>query len=1029
MNSLFLLATACLGFTAQLVVSPDQPLQFSYLDEPVVIAIQPDTSGDATVTAAVRSPRIETPETYDLGIVSLRADEESWLALPDMPPGEGFFTIDVTVTPVGGTPVVLQGGFARIRRSTGENALPIVAYGEEADPNTLRALRSAPVPAVRIDILGENAESHAAALRKQGFKLVPYLDARQTPDPASAARKAAEMWCDSVLRWNVAAGTSVALIEDVASAVRATSCPAPVVAVVDDIDSFKSLIEQGLGNVVRSVCFEVRENGAWIVTSVQRIAEQAGFEQWDVYAVLPPPERGAEEQSYLTKRVFLALAEGFQGVAFHARELYDGGLTAAFSRVNALSFQLGDLDFAGTVPSERGVQNLLFKQGGDWFLAIWSTAGEKEITLEVGDAGRIKAVDQFNQEVSLPEASKGLLKVKIATAPLYITGRGGSLFDLAARPIAKRLAGELQKRAELMEVLGPEVSSAVNSVVISEGAVTQRTNFFAMLRVLPELERRWHAGELPRHLAVSAISHLARLMRQLCVVEQQRGEAFLEPLQDTLARCEEYQAYYLTSSRGSDDHFERGDWLLGEVRRLMDEANDLAAAGRRIEASAVAALAEWRARGLEFAANASDRKEEDDVTVALALPDKPPAPVADAAAAGGAMISEEGTHKIVRGDTLSGIANKYKVSLKDLMAWNKMTAKSRLSIGQAIRVVPPGGAPAPKVQPTAPPAPAPLAETTAAPVTPPVSAPPTEIPAPPAAAPEATDVRVHKIVKGDTLAGLSAKYGVSVDDLLKWNKLTKKSRLSIGQEIRISSETSSSTETTVETVSQQSEPEPELKPEPEPEPQPAPAVNAGGIHTIAKGDTLAAVAKKYGVSLDDLLKWNKLTAKSRLNIGQEIRLSADAASTPATEPDVEPEPEVREEQPASAPGGTRKVSHVVDRGETTHSIAKKYGVSESDFRKWNSIRAGAQLARGKAYVVYVPQRAAGSEKKKAEAEAPTGNAPAGQKQITHTVRRGDNPYVISKKYGVKLEDFLKWNKLSKNAKFQVGEKYIVYVKK
>lgn len=963
MNAFLYLATACLGFTAQLTVSPDQPLQYSYLDEPVVIAIQADTTGDATVTAAVRSPRSETPETLDLGTVHLRANEESWLSLPSVPPGEGFFTIDVTVQAPGAEPVVLQGGFARIRRSTGEHALPIVAYGEESDPNTLRALRSAPVPAVRIDILGENAEAHAATLRKQGFKLVPYLDARQTPDPAGVARKAAETWCDSVLRWNVAAGTSVALIEDVASAVRATSCPAPVVAVVDDIDSFKSLIEQGLGNVVRSVSVEVRENGEWTVSSVQRIAEQAGFEQWDVYAVLPPPERGAEAQSYLTKRVFLALAEGFQGVAFHAREIYDGGLTAAFSRVNALSFQLGDLDFAGTVPSERGVQNLLFKHGGDWFLAIWSTGGAKNVALEVGDAGRIKAVDQFNQTVELPEPAKGMLPIKVDTAPIYITGRGGFLFDQAARPIAKRLAGELQKRPELVEVLGPEVSGAVNSVVLSEGAVTQRTNFFAMLRILPELERRWHAGELPRHLAVSTISHLARLMRQLCVVEQQRGEAFLEPLQDTLARCEEYQAYYLTSSRGSDDHFERGDWLLGEVRRLMDEANDLAAAGRRIEASAVAALAEWRARGLEFAAGAAERKEEDNVTVALALPDKPE-PVADASATGGAGVPEAGVHKVVKGNTLGGIADKYGVSLKDLMTWNKLTNKSRLSIGQSIRVVPPGGAPAPKAEAKPEPAPA-------APQEPVKVAPLAEGAANPEAAPAPAP-----------------------------------------------------------------EPEPEEKEEEKKPAEEAPAAQPGGIHKIAKGDTLAALAGKYGVSLDDLLKWNKLTKKSRLNIGQEIRLSGESSPASAPEaaeaeakPEPEPEPEPQEESPSKAPGGTKKVSHVVDRGETTHSIAKKYGVSESDFRKWNSIRAGAQLARGKAYVVYVPQRAAGSEKKKPEAEAPTGNAPAGQKQITHTVRRGDNPYVISKKYGVKLEDFLKWNKLNKNAKFQVGEKYVVYVKK
>jgi LysM repeat protein len=258
---------------------------------------------------------------------------------------------------------------------------------------------------------------------------------------------------------------------------------------------------------------------------------------------------------------------------------------------------------------------------------------------------------------------------------------------------------------------------------------------------------------------------------------------------------------------------------------------------------------------------------------------------------------------------------------------------------------------------------------------------------------------------------------VSVDDLLKWNKLTKKSRLNIGQEIRLSADGAA----------------PETRDEPEPAASEAPsdAAPGGGVHKIAKGETLAVLAKKYGVTVNDLLKWNKLTAKSRLSIGQEIRISGDASAAAPAEPEAqpEPEPEPREEPSAAAPGGTKKVSHVVDRGETTHSIAKKYGVSESDFRKWNSIRAGAQLARGKAYDVYVPQRAAAPEKKKAEAEPASGNAPAGQKQITHTVRRGDNPYVISKKYGVKLEDFLKWNKLNKNAKFQVGEKYVVYVKK
>jgi LysM repeat protein len=245
-------------------------------------------------------------------------------------------------------------------------------------------------------------------------------------------------------------------------------------------------------------------------------------------------------------------------------------------------------------------------------------------------------------------------------------------------------------------------------------------------------------------------------------------------------------------------------------------------------------------------------------------------------------------------------------------------------------------------------------------------------------------------------------------------------------------------------------------------------VSEGGVHKIAKGDTLGGIATKYKVSLKDLMAWNNLTKKSTLRIGQAIKVvppggaPAPEAAKPAApvvaeaplkatapeaqgeaapeeepapepEPEEEPAPELEEEEaPVQvAPGGTKKIGHTVDRGETTHSIAKKYGVSEADFRKWNGIRAGAQLARGKDYVVYVPQRAAAkAEEKKPEAKAATaGKAPAGQKQITHTVRKGDNPYLIAKKYGVPLDDFMKWNKLTKKSKMQVGEKYIVYVKK
>ena len=41
-------------------------------------------------------------------------------------------------------------------------------------------------------------------------------------------------------------------------------------------------------------------------------------------------------------------------------------------------------------------------------------------------------------------------------------------------------------------------------------------------------------------------------------------------------------------------------------------------------------------------------------------------------------------------------------------------------------------------------------------------------------------------------------------------------------------------------------------------------------HTVGKGDTLSKIAKKYGVSIDKLMKWNKLKNASAIRKGQKL---------------------------------------------------------------------------------------------------------------------------------------------------------------
>ena len=581
--------------------------------------------------------------------------------------------------------------------------------------------------------------------------------------------------------------------------------------------------------------------------------------------------------------------------------------------------------------------SFLFTNGADWFLPIWTAGSEVTVSVDTEGATSVEALDQSNNRIDLLERD-GQVVLQASGAPIYLMGRGGGIFEDAARRKSVAMAKELLDRQDIARALGNQVRAAVAKVPGNNGMLAERDDFFTLIRALPRIEKQWHTGRLTKAVAASATAHLTRLLRELCVMEEVRGEAFLEPLSDTIARCKEYQAYYLTSSSGSDGAFERGDWLLNEIRRLTDEAQALASAGRRIEGSAVGAVAEWRARGLEFAAQAGQLQVADIPPVEqvdLEIPEAPeepepeiPAPVMEVVAA--PEPSEAQVHVIAPGDTLSGIASKYDTKLSELLELNELTSRSTLRIGQEIKI--PGAAPV-------------MAEPEPEPEPEPESEEPEPTPEP-----------------------------------------------------------------------EPEDPEPTPAPDPEPEPEPAPT-STPSVHKVQRGDTMSGIAERYDVGLSKLLEFNGMSSRSRLSIGQEIKIPGGATAsgtvaTPASESEREP----------GQPPNTSKVVHTVQRGETTWSIAEQYGVPEPSFRKWNFIRKGARLARGKQYTVFVPEEETSTDANTAEADSD------GRKKITHVVGRGDSPYKIANRYGVKLEDFLEWNDLTKRSVLHIGDEYVVYVR-
>lgn len=134
----------------------------------------------------------------------------------------------------------------------------------------------------------------------------------------------------------------------------------------------------------------------------------------------------------------------------------------------------------------------------------------------------------------------------------------------------------------------------------------------------------------------------------------------------------------------------------------------------------------------------------------------------------------------------------------------------------------------------------------------------------------------------------------------------------------------------VEAIPATRAPAPE-QPAPAVNPEPETAVTSGEpVHTVARGDTLTKISRKYQVGIATIKKANAMKGDSVM-LGQKLKIPGGI--TPVAE---ETAPPAVVETPAPAPQADR--SHTVVRGDTLDRIARKYGVEPRSIMQANRMK-------------------------------------------------------------------------------------------